>query len=165
MNELSARYRELPEEFYVPEADCIGTQAVHNKQGRDLFGDDDERQVMKRGKELQIYTSRCRESFETYRMLIAEGWPRELARMCLPLSTYSHMFVTMNLLNLLKFLTLRCDAHAQYEIRVYANAMRDLVRSVVPVSVGAWEKSEERKALFKKYQEEAMEFICSLRGY
>jgi thymidylate synthase (FAD) len=57
----------------------------------------------------------------------------------LPVSTYSHMFATVDLLNLMKFLTLRCHAHAQYEIRVYAEAMRDLARSVAPVSIAAWE--------------------------
>lgn len=140
-NELSARYRELPEVFYIPKAEQIGVQATTNKQGRE-FQDDpglEERLISKRGKELQIYTSTCQASFETYRMLIAEGWPRELARMVLPFSTYTHMFVTMNLLNLMKFLTLRCHSHAQYEIRVYADAMRDLVRLVVPVSIEAWE--------------------------
>ncbi len=68
-----------------------------------------------------------------------QGWPRELARSVLPVSTYSHMFATVNLLNLLKFLTLRCDAHAQYEIRVYADAMRELIRPIVPVCLEAWE--------------------------
>jgi thymidylate synthase (FAD) len=54
-------------------------------------------------------------------------------------ATYSHMFATVNLLNLLKFLTLRCDSHAQYEIRIYADAMRELIRPVVPACLGAWE--------------------------
>ena len=61
-------------------------------------------------------TRRFMESaFEVYRARLANGWPRELARSVLPVATYSHMFATVNLLNLLKFLTLRCDAHAQYE--------------------------------------------------
>ena len=64
---------------------------------------------------------------------------REIARSVLPVATYSHMFASVNLLNLKKFLTLRCDAHAQYEIRVYADAMRELVRPIVPVCIEAWE--------------------------
>jgi len=80
------------------------------------------------------------EAFALYRQLIAEGWPRELARSVLPVSTYSHMFATVNMLNLFKFLTLRCDNHAQYEIRVYAEAMRHLIRPIAPQSVAAWSK-------------------------
>jgi thymidylate synthase (FAD) len=58
----------------------------------------------------------------------------------LPVATYSHMFGTVNLLNLMRFLSLRDHFHAQYEIRVYAEAMRDLARQVAPVSIAAWEE-------------------------
>lgn len=137
-NELSARYRELPEEFYVPDVHVIGTQSKNNKQARDLvpLDSNDEREL---GEQTKRYRQYCEDCFALYRDNIARGWPRELARMVLPLSTYSHMFATVDLLNLMKFLTLRCDPHAQHEIRVYADAMRDLARSVVPVCVGAWE--------------------------
>ena len=81
-------------------------------------------------------------SFNVYRALIASGWPRELARSVLPVATYSHMFASVNLLNLMKFLTLRCHEHAQYEIRVYAEAMRDLVKPIVPVCMKAWEDNK-----------------------
>jgi len=63
-----------------------------------------------------------------------------LARAVLPVATYSHMFGTVSLLNLMRFLSLRDDAHAQYEIRVYAEAMRELARKVAPVSIAAWEE-------------------------
>lgn len=130
-NELSARYRELPTEFYVPDTAQIGSQSINNKQGRTLDGAD-------RSAEVKLYERTCRESFEVYHDLIEAGWPRELARSVLPVSTYSTMFATVNLLNLLKFLTLRCDAHAQYEIRVYADAMLGLIKPIVPVTAGAW---------------------------
>lgn len=141
-NELSARYRELPEEFYLPNPEHIGLQAVENKQGRDTryF---DEGLLLKRGSELALVKAACESSFEVYRTLLAEGWPRELARSVLPVNTYSHMFATVDLLNLLKFLTLRCDGHAQYEIRVYAEAMLELARKVVPVSILAWEDGKK----------------------
>lgn len=134
-NELSARYRELPEEFYVPDIDKIGVQSSNNKQAR----------IMENGKPLEaaMAQSRIREvagiAFDRYRSMIADGIPRELARSVLPVGTYSHMFASVDLLNLLKFLTLRCDAHAQYEIKVYADAMRELIRPIVPVCVKAWE--------------------------
>lgn len=134
-NELSARYRELPTEFYVPDASMIGSQATKNKQGRTLDGSD-------RRSEVALYKAYCVEAFGTYRTLLGAGWPRELARSVLPVSTYSTMFATVNLLNLLKFLTLRCDEHAQHEIRVYADAILDLIRPVVPVAVAAWENKQ-----------------------
>lgn len=132
-NELSARYRGLPEEFYLPTIEQIGEQSKTNKQGRHPSKDD-------RESSLQSYCFRCLGAFEEYRYLLAEGWPRELARCVLPVSTYSHMFGTVNLLNLFRFLTLRTDERAQYEIRVYANAIIDLIRPIVPVCVEAWKE-------------------------
>ena len=134
-NELSARYRELPEEFYVPAADVLKAQSVNNKQGRG--GDLDPDLVELVRAEMHSIGSIA---FKSYRYMLEQGVARELARSVLPVSTYSTMFATVNLLNLLKFLTLRCDEHAQYEIRVYADAMRDLIRPLVPIAVGAWER-------------------------
>jgi thymidylate synthase (FAD) len=133
-NELSARYRELPEEFYLPDYSAIGVQSKDNKQGRDLVDAGDVAESAR-----WAIDQHCSLAFRAYREMLSIGVPRELARSVLPVATYSHMFATVDLLNLLKFLTLRCDAHAQYEIRVYADAMRDLIRDVVPVAVSAWE--------------------------
>lgn len=140
-NELSARYKELPTEYYLPDPELIGTQAVKNKQGRDVASDADLELIAKRQQELIGVDVMMQLAFRTYNELLAQGWPRELARSVLPVATYSHMFCTVNLLNLLKFLTLRCDSHAQHEIRVYADAMLELIRPIVPICVGAWEKS------------------------
>lgn len=137
-NELSARYRELPEEFYLPDPKLIGVQAKKNKQGRD---EADVEVSGARAAQVRWVKDCCEEAFRTYRALLAQGWPRELARSVLPVNTYSHMFATVDLLNLLKFLTLRCDEHAQYEIRVYADAMRELAASVLPVCIDAWGSS------------------------
>jgi thymidylate synthase (FAD) len=135
-NELSARYRELPEEFYVPNPEDIGTQSKDNKQARLIHaasGDVAEQYNSDRIRQA------CEGSFKTYRDLLARGVPREIARSVLPVATYSHMFATVNLLNLFRFLTLRCDEHAQYEIRMYAEAMKVLALHVAPICVGAWE--------------------------
>lgn len=137
VNELSARYRELPEEFYLPKPEQVGVQAAKNKQGRDVFADAEI--VSLRAKQIDVLRHTCENAFAQYRELLSQGWPRELARMVLPLNTYSHMFATVNLLNFMKFLSLRCDAHAQFEIRVYANALRELARTIVPVCIDAWE--------------------------
>ena len=131
-SEVSARYRELPEETYTPSAETVGKQSTIHKQTRDLSEAGD--QLIP-----SIIDYACGCAFETYRMLLAQGCPRELARCVLPVATYSHMFATVNLLNLLKFLTLRCDPHAQWEIRQYAEALRTIAYDVAPVCLAAWE--------------------------
>lgn len=134
-NELSARYRELPEEFYVPDAAVLKAQSKNNKQGRD---EDLPEAIVTASQRMMQQQSEF--AFAAYRSLLASGVARELARSVLPVSTYSTMFATVNLLNLLKFMSLRSDPHAQYEIRVYSDAMIDLIRPVVPVAVEAWER-------------------------
>jgi len=140
-NELSARHRELPEECYLPDPDLIGAQSAGSKQARDIAGAD-EVVLSDRGFECRPLDEHSARTFDLYRTLLATGRPRELARSVLPVATYSRMFATVDLLNLLKFLTLRCDGHAQYEIRIYADAMREPARSIAPVAISAWEASE-----------------------
>ena len=138
-NELSARYKELPEEFYIPKSEHVGEQAKHNKQMRVLnnsISENSERQI-------KMMRDHNEDAFQLYRTFLETGMPRELARSVLPVSTYSHMFATVNLLNLLKFLTLRTHEHAQYEIRVYADAMLELIKPIVPVVVAAWEAKND----------------------
>lgn len=131
-NELSARYRELPSEFYVPEAEQITTQSADNKQMRT-----DE--VNPNAHMIQALINTANGSaFDIYHELIALGCPRELARSVLPVGTYSHMFATLNLHNLFRFLAERLHPHAQFEIRVYAEAMLVLIEPVVPVAVKAF---------------------------
>ncbi len=133
-NELSARYKQLPAEMYVPDVKVITGQHPSNKQMRT-----DEQHPMAE----QIAKSIKNQnelSYAMYENLIANGTPRELARGVLPLNTYSHMFCTVNLHNLFHFLALRDHAHAQYEIRVYAQAMLELIEPIVPVAVAAFKK-------------------------
>jgi len=136
-NEISARYSELPEEFYIPEVSQITTQSKSNKQMRT----DEEHP---RSFEIQDDIShQCAMAFETYHKLIKIGAPRELARGVLPVNTFSRMFATTNLHNLLHFLKLRLHEHAQYEIRVYAQAMLELIEPIVPVAVAAWKRHNQ----------------------
>lgn len=137
-NELSARYRELPEEFYVPDPALIGAQSTSSKQARTVDAIDDDALAARRA-EAALMREQCESAFRTYRTLLDNGWPRELARSVLPVTTYSHMFAKVDLRNLLGFLDLRIDPHAQYEIRIYAEAMRDIARSIAPVCIAAWE--------------------------
>lgn len=140
-NELSARYRELPEEFYVPQPSVVGVQAKDNKQARDLKV---EANYCEQEISAFIIKESCKFAFDRYRFLLKRGVPRELARSVLPLATYSHMFATVNLLNLFRFLTLRCDEHSQYEIRQYAEAMAKLIEDVAPISIAAWRTQMRR---------------------
>ena len=131
-NEISARYAELPEEFYVPELAQITTQSSSNKQMRTDEQHRDAEGVA------EIIRSSSEASFSHYHKLILNGCPRELARSVLPVGTYSHMFATCDLHNLFHFLKLRLHSHAQYEIRVYAEAMLKLIEPVVPISTAAF---------------------------
>src|SRR4051812_37754838 len=101
-NELSARYRELPEEFYVLDPAHIGVQSASSKQARDIVGVDGILLEQRRA-EVEHAREVMEGAFAQYRRLLEGGWPRELARSVLPVATYSHMFATVNLLNLLKF--------------------------------------------------------------
>ena len=136
INELSARYRELPEQFYVPDPDVIGGQSKDNKQGRTIEPIDRAHEAA------DLIDNACHAAFVAYRQLIEMGTPRELARSVLPVATYSHMFWKSDLHNLFHFLGLRLHSHAQHEIRVYAQAMLELIKPVVPVSVSAWEENK-----------------------
>lgn len=140
-NEISARYTELPEEFYVPRTVDIGAQSTATKQARTILDLTQEEMAM-RAVEREKYERHCRGAFDLYATLLSRGWPRELARSCLPVSTYSKMFGTVNLHNLLHFLKLRLDPHAQYEIRVYAEAILQLIQPIVPIAVEAWKATQ-----------------------
>jgi len=147
-NELSARYRELPEEFYVPAPWLIGQQNSDNKQMRDTMTQDEYLALPDIDREyirsVCFYMQKANKaSFTSYKQMIIDGIPRELARSVLPVATYSHMFATMNLHNLFRFLGERLHPHAQYEIRVYAEAMLELIEPVVPVAVAAFKKKQE----------------------
>jgi len=134
-NELSARYKELPEEFYIPELEQITTQSTDNKQMRTKQQNINAEYIRKN---IELCN---RNAFATYKEMLEAGCPRELARSVLPVGTYSHMFATMNLHNLFNFLRERLHPHAQYEIRVYAQAMLRLIKHIVPVAVSAFEES------------------------
>lgn len=132
-NEVSGRYKELPEEFYVPDLTKIGVQSDTNHQSRDMKDNELADRIREDLHVLQAVT------FDNYKNLLEHGCPRELARIVLPLGTYTEMYATVDLHNLLHFLKLRDDEHAQYEIQVYAQAIKDLIRPVVPVTLDIWE--------------------------
>jgi thymidylate synthase (FAD) len=147
VNEMSGRYSELPEEFYVPELQNIQFQDKKNKQGRAEPIPEDLAMVIQ-----TAFTVHPTIVFETYRKMLGQGdgktaralaagggVARELSRVILPLSTYTAWYWKIDLHNLFHFLALRLDAHAQYEIRVYAEAMVPLVKAIAPMAYQAFE--------------------------
>lgn len=135
-NEVSARYTELPEEFYVPERSQITMQSTDNKQMRTAEQNPNWLEVQE-----DIEASNAK-SFRYYKRLLEMGCPRELARSVLPVGTYSHMFATANLWNWMRFLGERLHPHAQYEIRVYAEAIEVLLKHIVPVAMAAFTEKQ-----------------------
>lgn len=128
-NEISARYTELDEGWYVPDVAQITTQHTSNKQMRT------NEQHPQASWVRDLIEAQCFRANEVYRTLIEQGCPRELARGVLPVNSYSRMFASVNLHNLFHFLRLRLHEHSQYEIRVYAEAMLQLIEPIVPVAV------------------------------
>lgn len=142
-NEVSARYSELPEEYYVPETDAIRQQSKVNKQGREEPLDIADAMIFQR---VAKEAAKC--EFEIYHQRLNDGVARELARINLPLSTYTEKMWSGNLHNLLHFLSLRMDSHAQWEIRQYANIIgNEIVAKLFPLT---WEA-------FAQYRLEAMQ--------
>ena len=141
VNEYSARYSVLDREFYVPKEDHLAAQSSSNRQGRGniLLGKEEERVLDILREDAQMtydhYIEMLNESEEGNIIDVSkEGLARELARMNLTLSTYTQWYWKTDLHNLLNFLSLRADTHAQYEIRVYADAMMETLRRWCPIT-------------------------------
>ena len=138
VNEYSARYSILDREFYIPEPDALAAQSVINNQGRG-----DTLQGAEAARVLEILKSDSNRAYDHYEAMISDedqsGLARELARMNLPANIYTQWYWKVDLHNLFHFLRLRADAHAQYEIRVYADAICEMVKDWVPAAYAAFE--------------------------
>jgi thymidylate synthase (FAD) len=145
VNEYSARYSILDKEFYLPDKNQLAAQSQSNRQGRgDVLQGKQAEEV------LNILKDDATRTYDNYEKLLNErfdgtkidenktGLARELARMNLTLNTYTQWYWKTDLLNLLNFLFLRADDHAQYEIRVYAEKMLDTVKKWVPITYQAF---------------------------
>ena len=147
INEYSARYSVLDREFYIPSLDQLASQSTQNHQGRgDVLDGAEANEV------LQILKEDSIRNYDHYVEMLNEdpdgnkidedrnGLARELARMNLTLNAYTQWYWKIDLHNLLHFLSLRADAHAQYEIRVYADAMLETVKRWVPITYNAFQQ-------------------------
>lgn len=131
-NEYSARYSLLPDRFYRPTEEYIRKQSTTNKQGgkEQLSADI--------SKEYLQYLDKAESLYEDYKSLVDKGVAREIARIGLPTSIYTEWYWKIDLHNLLHFLSLRADKHAQQEIQDYANAIIELIFPIVPTVMKAW---------------------------
>ena len=165
VNEYSARYSILDKEFYLPEPNHLAAQSKNNRQGRgDILQGEQAKKV------LDLLKSDAERTYDNYENMLNErydgsvidesqnGLARELARMNLTLGTYTQWYWKTDLLNLMNFLRLRADHHAQYEIRAYADVMLDTLKRWVPITyeafldyrVGGTEVSSKGKKVLKK---------------
>jgi thymidylate synthase (FAD) len=165
VNEYSARYSILDKEFYMPSKDHLAAQSTSNRQGRgDLINGKQADEI------LNILKKDAEQTYDNYELMLNErfdgstinennrGLARELARMNLTLNTYTQWYWKTDLLNLLNFLSLRADSHAQYEIRAYADVMIDSLKKWVPITfdafmdyrVGGMELSAKSKSVIQK---------------
>jgi thymidylate synthase (FAD) len=136
LNEISGRYSVMADEFYVPAPEQVRPQSEDNKQGRSLerFSEVEEREIIAAMEEEQ------RNAYAAYTRLLDKNLARELARANLPVSLYTEWYWQIDLHNLFHFLRLRMDAHAQFEIRVYAEAMATCAKAVAPLAYEAFEE-------------------------
>jgi thymidylate synthase (FAD) len=138
VNEYSARYSILDREFYIPEPQQLAAQSTVNNQGRgEVLAGEESARV------LQMLKSDAAQMYDHYEAMLSQdgqqGLARELARMNLPMNIYTQWYWKVDLHNLFHFLRLRADPHAQYEIRVYAEAIAACVKDWVPLAFGAFE--------------------------
>ncbi|GAD54023.1 FAD-dependent thymidylate synthase [Limimaricola cinnabarinus] len=144
VNEYSARYSILDREFYIPRPEDLAAQSSQNNQGRgDVLGAEESARV------LDWLREDAHRAYDHYEAMISDtspdgggqqGLARELARMNLPANIYTQWYWKVDLHNLFHFLRLRADPHAQYEIRVYADAICEMVRDWVPAAYRAFEE-------------------------
>ena len=136
LNEISGRYSVMKNEFYLPPREQISMQSTDNKQGRE----NDSVPVELQDKVLELLKSDQSSSYSNYSEILNDGIARELARINLPLSMYTEWYWQMDLKNMLHFLKLRMDSHAQWEIQEYARAIATVVKATCPMVYESFER-------------------------
>ena len=166
VNEYSARYSILDKEFYIPKNENLKPQSKSNNQGRS--GDLSSAEIKSYSK---IIKDNSRIGFENYNKLLNEdesgrmiddskkGLARELSRMTLPLNSYTQWYWKIDLHNFMHFLSLRFDPHAQYEIRVYAEVMMEILKKWVPLTYEAFVSNRLNSLTMSSY---GIQYIKSL---
>lgn len=159
VNELSGRYSILPDEYYVPSE--IHLQSKTNNQGSSQEYWSDEKYKEDWEKEYLEILQKAREHYET---ALSRGMSREEARICLPVSQYTLAYWKCDLHNLMHFLKLRLDPHAQYEIRLYAQAILDLITPKFPIAIEAFNDYVLNAKTFSKQELEILNDLINPIG-
>ncbi len=148
LNEISARYSVMKEEFYIPDGSIIAKQDKKNKQSREdvPFSPAEQEKVRSQLKE------HYEQAYRLYESLLEQGLAREIARICLPVSLYTEMYWQIDLHNLFHFLFLRLHPHSQYEMQVYAQAMLDIIKPLCPLAAEAFCDYILHKTEFYSYE-------------
>jgi len=128
-NEISARYSEMENQFYIPELTRMQKQSSENKQGSGEQLDYEYKKLCN-----SIIKRTCESSFKEYETLLKLGLSRELSRIVLPVNLYTEFYWKVDLRNLFNFISLRSDNHAQYEIKQYSDVILDKIKHFVPVA-------------------------------
>ncbi|HVU53322.1 MAG TPA: FAD-dependent thymidylate synthase [Polyangia bacterium] len=160
VNEYSGRYSLIPMLFYTPDAAQLQTQSKKNNQGRSgtQVADDVHVEALRRWTEIR------RASTEAYEWMTAGEIARELARIDLPLSTYTQWYWKIDLHNLLHFLTLRVDPHAQWEIQEFGRVMAGMLKRVAPLSYEAWIDYDVCGGHLSRMELDALRSLVSVEG-
>lgn len=159
VNEYSGRYSIMKDEFYYPEFGDIRKQSMNNKQGgEEIMSTIDSEEFLNNLNEI------CQTAYDYYNKNIENGMTREQARMILPVNLYTEWYWKIDLHNLFHFLALRCDSHAQKEIRVFADAILNLITPIVPVAVEAWNDYHPMRQALKLTSLEIDAIKSSLNG-
>jgi thymidylate synthase (FAD) len=158
VNEYSARYSIVPDRFYTPTIDAVRKQSSGNRQGGEetFVVDGTKSDDLTTAQEFLEYLKDVEAMYPRYLGLTERGVSRELARMGLAVNTYTEWYWKCDLHNTLRFLSLRMDAHAQYEIRVYAEAMYALIKDILPITLEAWRDYELESVRLTKLEVEAI---------
>lgn len=155
MNEISGRYSVMKDETYLPDPSWIALQSEDNKQGRKSEPVDEAVAEKVRS----ILSADSQKTFGSYQELLDMGIAREIARINLPLSTYTEFYWEIDLHNLFHFLALRLDGHAQAEIRAYAEVMFEMVKTVCPIAAEAF---VNHRLNAKKFSAEELEAVRAM---
>jgi thymidylate synthase (FAD) len=156
VNEYSGRYSIMPDHFYRPTVDEVRKQSRSNRQGGEERFQPTSEQELKTAREFVEYLGQAEALYTRYSALTEQGVSRELARIGLPVSVYTQWYWKCDLHNILRFLSLRMDAHAQAEIRVYAEAMYALLEPIVPMTMEAWRDYELESVRLTRLEIEAL---------
>lgn len=153
LNQISARYSVVEDEFYIP--DKLRSQSNTNKQGSDESEFENEKFLM------NMFNRIARDSYDEYRIMLELGVAREVARFVLPQNVYTQVYWKQDLKNLLHLLRLRLDSHAQQEIREVAGGIYDIIKTIVPNTINSWENHTLYSTKLSEDEKQVLQMVSS----